>query len=129
MSLYYGREGPYLDLDLKIEEGKIKSKVFTKSEPIYLPPNSCHDPAVFKGFYKGIGQRLRLNCTTDDDFLEAVEHYAKALAISGHKYQKARSALLECKKIDRIKHLKSESNTSGDRFYRKRRRSGDRSSR
>ena len=48
----YGREGPYLDLDLKIEEGKIKSKVFTKSEPIYLPPNSCHDPAVFKGFYK-----------------------------------------------------------------------------
>ena len=77
----YGRKGPYLDLNLEIEGGKIKSKVFTKSEPIYLPPNSRHDPAVFKGFYKGIGLRLRLNSSTDEDFLEAVEQYSRALAV------------------------------------------------
>ena len=72
----YGRQGEYLDLNLKIQDGKIQSKVFTKSAPIYLPPNSCHDPAVFKGFYKGIGLRLRLNSTTDEDFLESVEQYS-----------------------------------------------------
>ena len=34
----YGREGEYLDLYLTIKNGKIESKVFSKSEPICLPP-------------------------------------------------------------------------------------------
>ena len=73
-----GREGVYLDLYLMIIDGKIESKVFTKSAPIFLPPDSCHDRAVFKGLYYGVGLRLRLNCSRDEDFMEAVEMYAKA---------------------------------------------------
>ena len=63
-----GKEGPYLDLWLSLENGKIESKVYTKSPPIYLHPGSCHDPAVFKGLISGVGRRLRLNCSKDADF-------------------------------------------------------------
>ena len=44
-----GKEGPYLDLWLKLENGRIESRVYSKSDPIYLHPSSCHDTAVFKG--------------------------------------------------------------------------------
>ena len=44
----YGKEGELLDLYLMIIDGRIETKVFTKSEPIYLHPSSCHDPSVFK---------------------------------------------------------------------------------
>ena len=108
-----------MDLYLTIENGKIESKVYTKTEPIYLNPSSCHI-SVYKGFYKGVGLRLRLNCSKDEDFDQAVETYSRAFAISGHNYQKARAALMECKKIDRIKYLKKESN----RKYFKRKKSG-----
>ena len=49
-----GRVGTYLDLELMIVDGRIESRVFTKSAPVYLPPNSCHDPTVLKGFYSGL---------------------------------------------------------------------------
>ena len=51
-----GKEGAYLDLWLSLENGKIESKVYTKSPPIYLHPGSCHDPAVFKGLISGVGR-------------------------------------------------------------------------
>ena len=97
-----GKEGPYLDLWLSLENGKIQSKVYTKSEPIYLHPSSCHDPAVFKGLVSGVARRLRLNCSKDSDFEEAAEHYARAFAISGHSYAKSLKTLMEAKKIDRL---------------------------
>ena len=50
----------YLDLDLFIEDGKIQSKVYQKTGPIYLPISSCHDRSVFKGVFKSVGLRLRL---------------------------------------------------------------------
>ena len=77
-----GKEGAYLDLWLSLEDGKIESKVYTKSPPIYLHPASCHDPAVFKGLVSGVGRRLRLNCSKDADFDEACLQYARAFAIS-----------------------------------------------
>ena len=92
-------------------------KHFTKSAPVYLPPNSCHDPTVFKGFYKGIGQRLRLNCSRDEDYYKAVDDYSRALAVCGHNYQKARSGLLECKNMDRIKYLTREEGVR--RYFKK----------
>ena len=107
----YGREGPYLDLYLMIVDGRIETKVFTKSPPIYLPPDSCHDRSVFKGLYKGVGLRLRLNCSRDEDFDKAVEEYAKSFAISGHNFQHARSELMACKKIDRIRYLRKNNET------------------
>ena len=55
--------------------------MLTKSPPIYVPPNSCHDRSVYKGLYKGVGLRLRLNYSRDEDFDLAVEEYSKAFAI------------------------------------------------
>ena len=90
-----------------LKDGKIQTKIFTKSEPVYVGPTSCHDPKVFKSIFKGVGLRLRLNCSNDDDFDSAVELYSKSLTISGYKYQTARSELLKCKNIDRIEYLKN----------------------
>ena len=104
----HGREGVYLDLQLFIKNGKIESKVYSKSEPIYLPPNSCHDRSVFKGLYKTVGLRLRLNNSLDSDFDEAVKKYSRAFAVSGHNYQKCKAALMEIKRINRINFLKNE---------------------
>ena len=56
-----------------IKDGKIQTKIFTKSEPVYVGPTSCHDPKVFKSIFKGVGLRLRLNCSNDEDFDSAVD--------------------------------------------------------
>ena len=96
-----GREGAYLDLWLSLENGKIESKIYSKSEPIYLHPSSCHDPSVFKGLIPGVARRLRLNCSKDEDFDEAVLDFARAFAVSGYPYQEALNTL-------KIKILKKE---------------------
>merc|ERR1712105_466257 len=67
-------------------------------------------PSVYKGLYKGVGLRLRLNCSRDEDFTEAVESYSKAFALSGHNFQRARSELLKCKKINRQVYLRENKN-------------------
>ena len=69
----HGKEGAYLDLWVMIKDGKIQTKIFTKSEPVYVGPTSCHDPKVFKSIFKGVGLRLRLNCSNDEDFDSAVD--------------------------------------------------------
>ena len=91
-----------------VKNGKIETKIFTKSDPIYLGPTSCHDPKVFKSIFRGVGLRIRLNCSQDEDFEKAVEVYSKSLAISGYKFQTARSELLKCKQINRDEYLKEE---------------------
>ena len=69
----HGKEGAYLDLWVMLKDGKIQTKIFTKSEPVYVGPTSSHDPKVFKSIFKGVGLRLRLNCSNDEDFDTAVE--------------------------------------------------------
>jgi hypothetical protein len=105
-----GREGAYLDLWVMIKDGKIETRRFTKSEPIYIGPKSCHDPKVFKSIFTGVGLRLRLNCSKDADFDSAVEKYSRALAVSGFKFQKAKSELMKSKSIIREEYLKEEKN-------------------
>ena len=61
-----------------------------------------------RSIFKGVGLRIRLNCSQDEDFEKAVEVYSKSLAISGYNYQTARSELLKCKQIDRDEFLKAE---------------------
>ena len=80
-----GKEGPYLDLWIMLKDGKIETRNFKKFEPTYLDPKSCHDKSVFKGLYKGVGLRLRLNCSNDEDFVEAVDQYSKALLMERQK--------------------------------------------
>ena len=97
-----------MDLLVMLKDGKIETKIFTKSEPVYVGPTSCHDPKVFKSIFKGVGLRIRLNCSNDEDFDNAVESYSKSLAISGYKYQTARTELRKCRDLDRIEYLKKE---------------------
>jgi hypothetical protein len=47
----HGKEGAYLDLLVMLKDGKIETNIFTKSEPVYVGPTSCHDPKVFKSIF------------------------------------------------------------------------------
>ena len=93
-----------------IRDGRIETRIFTKSEPIYIGPKSCHDPKVFKSIFTGVGLRIRLNCSQDMDFDNAVERYSRALAVSGFKYEKAKCELMKSKNINREDFLKEENN-------------------
>ena len=88
-----GREGGYLDLWLMIENGKIEWKNFKKAPPVYVGPDSCHDPAVRGAIVKGVGLRLRINSSKDEYFEESAEEAAKAFKISGYPYQKTKTQI------------------------------------
>ena len=86
-----GTRGEYLDLFIYMKNGRIETKVYSKptSSHIYLHPKSCHDPSVFRGIFKGVGQRLRLN-TSEDSLLEpTLAEYAGYFADSGYNYNVA----------------------------------------
>ena len=100
------KEGGYLDLWLMIEEGRIEWKNFRKAPPIYVGPDSNHDPAVIGGILPGVGHRLRLNSSKNEYFEEAVEDAARGFAISGYNYQKAKQELLKFKDQDPIELIK-----------------------
>ena len=100
-----GKEAEYLDMFLYMENGRIESRVFKKSDPIYLSPKSCHDPSVFKGIFKSTGHRLRLICSKDHEFQNTALEYAKHLAISGYNYNNAKRELLSYLTVNRKKLL------------------------
>ena len=50
----HGKSAPYLDVSRSLKDGKITTDVCSKHNHSYLPPSSCHSPAVFKGFSQGI---------------------------------------------------------------------------
>ena len=55
-----------------------------------------------------MGLRLRLNCSKDEDFDEAVKRYSRAFAASGHPYRRAKFELGKAKHIYREEFLKDE---------------------
>ena len=103
-----GKEGGYLDLWLMIENGRIEWKNFKKTPPVYVGPDSCHDPMVKGAIIKGVGQRLRVNSSKTEYFLESVEETAKAFKISGYNYQNSKKELLEFKDVDPIELIQKE---------------------
>ncbi|WP_293815680.1 hypothetical protein, partial [Thiolapillus sp.] len=96
---------------------------FSKHNHSYLPPSSCHSPAVFKGFAQGIGTRLRMICSQDDDLDRRLEEYAKYLTISGWKYKTAKERLVEGAKTNRKK--KQKTSTTAKEEKRKENRMGE----
>ena len=52
--------------------------------------------------------RIRLNCSQDKDFDDAVEKYSRAFAVLGFTYQKAKSELMKSKNINREAFLNEE---------------------
>ena len=59
-----------MDLWVMIVDGKVETRVFKKSEPIYIDPKSNH--------------------SRDEDFDKAVLEYSKAFAVSGHNYRRGK---------------------------------------
>ena len=101
----HGKTATYLDVSLSLKDGKIITDVFSKQNHFYLPPSSCHSPAVFKGFVQGIGTRLRMICSEDEDLDRRLEEYGRHLTVSGWKYKTAKERLVEGAKKDREKLL------------------------
>ena len=58
-----GTEVEYLDVSLKMLNGRIITDVFSKNCNSYLPPNSCHAPSVFKRLISIVWKRLRMVCS------------------------------------------------------------------
>ena len=80
-----GREGGYLDLWLMIENGKIEWKNFKKTPPVYVSPDSCHDPSVKGAIVKGVGHRLRINWSTLMNRLKKQSEHSKFLGTPTRK--------------------------------------------
>ena len=103
-----GSEGGYLDLWLMLENGRIEWKNYQKTPPVYVGPDSCHDPAVMSSIVKGVGQRLRTNSSKNEYFEESVEKTARAFKISGYNYHNTKKELLELKHQDPIVLINKE---------------------
>ena len=101
----HGKTATYLDVSLSLKDRKIITDVFSKHNHSNLPPSSCHSPAVFKGFVQGIGTRLRMICSKDEDLDRRLEEYGRHLTISGWKYKTAKERLVEGAKKDGEKLL------------------------
>ena len=71
-----GQEGGYLDLWLMLENGRIEWKNYKKTPPVYVGPDSCHDPVVRGAIVKGVCHRLRVNSSKKEYYEESVEETA-----------------------------------------------------
>ena len=89
-----------------IEGGRIERKNHRKAPPIYVGPDSYHDPAVVGAIMPGVGHRLRITNSKDEYFEESVNDAAKGFAISGYNYQKAKQELLKFKDQDPVELIK-----------------------
>ena len=100
----HGKTATHLDVSLSLKDGKIITDVFSKHNHSYLPPSSCHSPAVFKVSVQGTGSRRCMVCSEDDDLDRRLEEYKRHLTISGWKYKTSKERLAEGAKKDTRKH-------------------------
>jgi hypothetical protein len=99
-----GCEGGYLDLWLMIENGRIEWRNFKKIPPVYVGPDSFHDPAFRGAFVKGVGHRLRIYSSKTEYFAESVEETARI-----SRYQDiTKNELMKFGKEDPIELIRKE---------------------
>ena len=77
----------FLDLKLKIEEGKIRVDVYAKptNSFSYTSPNTCYPNNNISNIPKGIALRLRRICDDDDKFDKRSLEYQNYLIARDHK--------------------------------------------
>ena len=75
----------FLDLTLKIENGKVVTRTFQKTMNLYLyiPPISAHPTSCFKGLIVGNFLRFRKQ-NTDENFSTLIKNFANHLLARGH---------------------------------------------
>ena len=103
-----GQEGGYLDLWLMIENGRIEWRNYKKTPPVYVGPESCHDPAVKGAIVRGVGHRLRIKSSKTEYFKDSVEDTSRAFKVSGYNYQKTKKELLLFEGEDPIALIKKD---------------------
>ena len=94
-TLDHGQTANYLDVKLSIKDGKITTDIYSKHNHSYLPPTSCHSPAVFKGLIQGMGVRLRMIVSEDDTLETRINEYSDHLEKSGWNRALAKERLIE----------------------------------
>jgi hypothetical protein len=77
--------GVFLDLDLRISDGKIITKIFQKemNRYLYIPPTSLHSIKSLAEFIKQEIKRYRLHCYLDNDFFEVKQLFYTRLRQRG----------------------------------------------
>ena len=88
-----GKKMNYLNLTVKLENGRIETDEYSKSSHNYLPPTSCHPPSTFKGLISSKGTQLRMNCSKGTDLSYRIDEYAHYFATCGWNYDYAKSQL------------------------------------
>ena len=96
------------NVDNMIENGRIEWRNYKKTPPVYVGPDSCHDPMVRGAIVKGVGHRLRVNSSKNAYFEESVEDTARAFKIAGYNYQETKREMLKFLPEDPINLIKKE---------------------
>ena len=90
----------FLDLKLKINEGKIRVDVFAKSNNSfsYTTPNNCYPKNNICNIPRGIALRIRRICDDDETFEERSSEYQNYLIARDHKPSIVKKQFSEVKK-------------------------------
>ena len=84
--VYDYTEIQFLDLTVYVENGFLKTKIFSKSTDNheYLDIWSSHQQAVFRSFPRTVANRVKRNCTNDSEFVRAKSEYSNYLVRAGY---------------------------------------------
>ena len=93
----------FLDLKLKMANGKISVDVFSKPTYIftYVLPSTCYRNRNIKNIPKGIAIRLRRICDSDEKYDERSEEYQKYLIARDYQPGSVKRQFEEVKKLSR----------------------------
>ena len=77
----------FLDTTSTLEDGEIKFSLHTKptDSHLYLKPSSCHPPHTFRGIPKGLPNRIRRICSSNEIFEEQSRILKSHLCNRGYK--------------------------------------------
>ena len=107
---YSKEEGNFLDVNIKIIDGKLKTDLFVKPTDMhqFLDPNSCHPYHCKKGI--PYSQALRLNriCLDNETFDRCCNDLEKWLMERGYTQKMIRKKILSAQEYSRNDLLEKE---------------------
>ena len=99
----------FLDLKLKISEGKIRVDVYAKSTNSfsYTTPNTCYPKNNICNIPRGIALRLRRICDDDETFKKRSSEYQNYLIARDHKPSIVKKQFFFQEKVSHLKFITS----------------------
>ena len=93
----------FLDLQISIVGKKLTTTVYSKptDSHLYLHAKSCHKKSSIEGIQKGVALRLRRICSSEENYNEKSEEYAKYLVNRGHDLKSVRKCFNDIGNISR----------------------------